>query len=79
MDMALKSYSDMMNTTIQVDMETKKILEKVKNAYKTKTYDGAIRALLKKKTPSLYGSLAKDKKIFLKDIVKGLRYEDDRV
>lgn len=68
-----------MNTTIQVDVKTKMILERFKKAHNAKTYDEAIKKLVKKKTPSLYGSLAGTKKRSMDEIRDTLRCEDDRV
>lgn len=68
-----------MNTTIQVDVETRYVLEQVKKAYHAKSYDEAIRKLVKAKTPSLYGSLAKKGKASMKGILTDLRDKDERI
>jgi hypothetical protein len=67
-----------MNTTIQVNVETKNVLERVKDTYHVKSYDDAIRKLISAKTQSLYGSLAQKKNIRMKDILVGLRDKNDR-
>ncbi|MFH0861817.1 MAG: hypothetical protein V1875_02195 [Candidatus Altiarchaeota archaeon] len=67
-----------MNTTIQVNIETKNVLERVKETYHVKSYDDAIRKLINTKTQSLYGSLATKKNMQMKDILAGLRDKNDR-
>jgi len=67
-----------MNTTIQVDVKTKAMLERLKNTYEVNTYDDAIVCLMKKKTKSLYGSLAKGKRVHMKAVLSSLRAKNDR-
>lgn len=67
-----------MNTTIQVNIETKNFLERIKENYHVKSYDDAIRKLINTKTQSLYGSLATRKNMQMKDIIAGLRDKNDR-
>ena len=78
----LNNYSaivfDMSTTTIQVRKETRDLLELLKKNYNSKTYDDAIKALVRKKTGSMYGALAKGKKISFKEMMKGLRDKHDR-
>lgn len=68
-----------MNTTIQVNVKTKMILERVKKAYNAKTYDETIKQLVRKKTQSLYGSLAREGKVPIGEILRTLRDKDDRI
>lgn len=68
-----------MATTIQVERETKEVLNELKKSFNSKTYDEVIGILVRKKTKSMYGKLGKSKKISLKKAMKGLRDKDDRL
>ena len=50
-------------TTIQIEIPTKKLLNELKISFHSKTYDEVIQNLVKKKTNSMYGKLAREKKI----------------
>ena len=65
-------------TTIQVENPTKELLNELKRNYNSKTYDEVIRALLSRKTKSMYGKLAKGKNVPAANMVKGLRDKNDR-
>ena len=71
-----------MTTTIQVSNETKELLNNLKRSHNSKTYDEVIKTLAKRKTKSLYGSLASrgDKGSFKKamKILHELRDSSDR-
>ena len=67
-----------MNTSIQVDMETKVILDGLKKAYKARSYDETIIKLIRTKTSSFYGALARKNKVPMKEILHNLRDKDDR-
>ncbi len=67
-----------MNTSIQVEIGTKAILERLKKVYKARSYDEAIIKLVKTKTPSFYGILAGKDRVSMKNILHNLRDEDDR-
>jgi len=64
-------------TTIQVQDETKILLEREKKNRKLKTFDETIRVLFRKKTPSFYGIFA-DAKISTKALLKDVRDKHDR-
>ena len=67
-------------TTIQVNKDTKKFLDSLKEAYGVKTYDAVINQLIQKKSKSMYGALADEgKPISMKEILKGLRDKHDRL
>ena len=67
-----------MTTTIQIENPTKELLNELKKNFQLKTYDEVIRKLVRKKTKSMYGALAKNKKISTKEIMGGLRDKSDR-
>ena len=67
-----------MTTTIQIENPTKELLNELKKNFQSKTYDEVIRTLVRKKTKSMYGVLAKNKKISTKEIMEGLRDKRDR-
>lgn len=67
-----------MATTIQVQEDTLELLKQMREMTKTASYDAAIKEMLKKSTrheKSLYGFLGKKN---MKQILKGLRDENDR-
>lgn len=64
---------EMGTTTIQIQDETKRKLDEAKRRTGSKTYDMVIDKLLKTKTKSMYGFLAKEKKIPLAEMMKQLR------
>ena len=67
-------------TTIQIQQETKKFLDSLKEAYNVKTYDQVINKLIQKKSKSMYGALADaGPPISMKEILKGLRDKNDRL
>ena len=66
-----------MSTTIQVENPTKELLNNLKANYNSKTYDEVIIALVRKKEPSMYAKLSKDK-VSAKEMLKGLRDKSDR-
>jgi len=66
-----------MHTSIQVDSETRVILERLKRAYNARTYDEAILRLVKAKSSSFYGALAGKNKVPMAEILRCLRDEDD--
>ena len=67
-----------MPTTIQLDEETVKMLKGYKEQLKIPTYDDLIRDMLAKRTKrSMFGFLGKNKT--RKEILQGLRDEDDRI
>ena len=66
-------------TTIQIQVETKKFLDSLKEAYGVKTYDQVINKMIQKKGKSLHGFLADaDHPISMKDILKELRADRNR-
>jgi len=65
-------------TTIQIENPTKELLNELKKNYNSKTYDEVIKALVSKKTKSMYGKLAKGKKVSAKEIMRDLRDKSDR-
>ena len=65
-------------TTIQVHKKTVEMLNDVKKEQQVKTYEDAIWALKKKKTPSFYGIFARGKRISRKKLLEGLRDKHDR-
>ena len=67
-----------MPTTIQLDEETVKMLKGYKEQLNIPTYDDLIRKILAEKTKkSMFGYLGKRKS--MKEILNGLRDEDDRL
>ena len=68
----------MQTTTIQIEGPTKELLNELKKSFNSKTYDDVIQNLVRKKTKSLYGKLAKGKKVSVAAMVKGLRDKSDR-
>jgi len=67
-----------MPTTIQLDKETVKILKGYKEQLHMNTYDDLIKKMLSKNTKkSMFGYLGKKKNI--KEILRGLRDESDRI
>ena len=67
-----------MPTTIQLDEETVKMLKGYKEQLNIPTYDDLIRKILAEKTKkSMFGCLGKRKS--MKEILNGLRDEDDRL
>ena len=67
-----------MPTTIQLDEETVKMLKGYKEQLNIPTYDDLIRKMLAEKTKkSMFGYLGKRKS--MKEILNGLRDEDDRL
>jgi hypothetical protein len=65
-------------TTIYVDKKTLKILQKIKEKNKLKSYEETIQMLLKQameSKKSMFGVLGKKSR---KEILKGLRDEEDR-
>jgi Holliday junction resolvasome RuvABC DNA-binding subunit len=69
---------DMGTTTIQVEEKTKRSLDDAKKRSGLKTYDAVIDQLLKTKTKTMYGFLAKEKKMSFEEMMKELRDERDR-
>jgi predicted CopG family antitoxin len=67
-----------MTTTIQIENPTKELLNELKKSFQSKTYDDVIQKLVRKKTKSMYGALAKGKKISAAQMMKGLRDKSDR-
>ena len=65
-----------MATTIQVEKETLELLKGFKEQTDANTYDEAIKMVLKSKK-SMYGALGKKKS--MKEILRGLRDEGDRI
>lgn len=66
-------------TTIQVQQDTKKLLDSLKEAYDVKTYDAVINKLIQKKSKSMHGALADaDHPVSMKEILKGLRDKHDK-
>ena len=68
----------MKTTTIQIENPTKELLNELKKNYNSKTYDEVIKTLVSKKTKSMYGKLAKGKKISATGLLKNLRDKGDR-
>ncbi len=68
---------DMGTTTIQIDEKTKQSLDAAKKRLKAKTYNEVIERLLKTKTKSMYGFLAKEKKMSFEEMMRDLRDESD--
>ncbi len=68
----------METTTIQVEKPTKELLNQLKKGLKSRTYDEVIKALARKKAPSMYGKLAGRKKVGFAKMMKGLRDKNDR-
>ena len=68
----------MATTTIQVENPTKELLNKLKKSYNSKTYDEVIQNLVRKKTKSMFGKLAKGKKVSAKQMMRDLRDKRDR-
>lgn len=69
----------MSTTTVQVRTETLELLKLFQKAAQTRTYDETINYAISKsagKTESLYGFLGKKT---MKQILKGLRDESDRI
>ena len=66
-------------TTIQVENATKELLNELKKNFNSKTYDEVIKALVCRKTESMYGKLSKRKKISASEMMKGLRDKCDRI
>ncbi|MDO8624467.1 MAG: hypothetical protein Q7R47_00135 [Candidatus Diapherotrites archaeon] len=69
---------EMGTTTIQIEEKTKKSLDDAKKRFGLKTYDNVIDQLLKTKTKSMYGFLAKEKKLSFDEMMKQLREERDK-
>ncbi|MFH0970047.1 MAG: hypothetical protein V1776_01150 [Candidatus Diapherotrites archaeon] len=66
-------------TTIQIQTDTKKFLDSLKEAYGVKTYDQVINKLIQKKGKSMHGYLADvNNPISMDDILKELRADRDR-
>lgn len=68
-----------MPTTIQVTEETLELLKRMRKAADASSYDELIQTVIKKTTTaheSLYGLLGKKT---MKDILRGLRDEHDRL
>jgi len=65
-------------TTIQVENPTKELLNELKKSFNSKTYDDVIQNLVRKKTKSMYGKLAKGKKVSTAAMMKDLRDKSDR-
>lgn len=66
-------------TTIQVNKDTKKFLDSLKEAYGVKTYDAVINQLIQKKSKSMHGYLADaNDPISMDDILEELRADRDR-
>ena len=67
-----------MSTTIQLDRETVRMLKNYKEQLNANTYDEAIRKILKERTKkSMFGFLEEKKS--MKNILRGLRDESDRI
>ena len=66
-----------MNTSIQVDINTKKTLDQLKRVYHAKSYDDTIQMLFKVKSKSMSAALAGKGRFSKEDILKGLRDKDD--
>lgn len=60
-------------TTIQVQQETKKLLDSLKEAYRVKTYDQVINKLIQKKSKSMHGAFADQGPVSTKEILKWLK------
>lgn len=67
-----------MSTTIQVEIPTKELLNELKKSFQSKTYDEVIQKLVRKKTNSMYGALAKEKKVSVSKMMNKLRDKSDR-
>ncbi|MBU1929871.1 hypothetical protein KJ972_00015 [Candidatus Micrarchaeota archaeon] len=65
-------------TTIQIENPTKELLNELKKSFNSKTYDDVIQNLVRKKTKSMFGKLAKGKKVSTTAMMKGLRDKSDR-
>lgn len=65
-------------TTIQIEDDVKESLDRLKKKSEAKTYNEVIQRLLSPKRKSLYGFLAKKKKISFEAMMKGLRDKHDR-
>jgi len=65
-------------TTIQIENPTKELLNELKKNYNSKTYDEVIKTLVSRKTKSIYGKLAKGKKISVAEMMKGVRDKSGR-
>ena len=68
-----------MTTTIQVQEDTLELLKQLRAVTKSETYDSTIKEVLKQsgnKEKSMYGFLGKKN---MKQILKGLRDESDRL
>ncbi len=68
----------METTTIQLEYPTKELLNELKQSFHSKTYDEVIRTLVKKKTKSMYGKLAKGKGVSTAEMMESLRDKSDR-
>jgi hypothetical protein len=66
------------STTIQVENPTKELLNELKKSFQSKTYDEVIQKLVRKKTNSMYGALAKGKKVSVSKMMNKLRDKSDR-
>lgn len=67
-----------MQTTIQLDKETVKMLKGYKEQLHVDTYDELIKKMLTEKSKkSMFGVLGKKKG--MKEILRGLRDESDRI
>ncbi len=68
----------MSTTTIQVENPTKELLNELKKNFHSKTYDEVIITLVRKKTKSMFGKLARGKRPSATKMIKGLRDKSDR-
>ncbi len=68
-----------MNTTIQVNIRTKKTLDQLKRTYHVRSYDETLQMLFKTKSQSMLGALAGGNVYTKEDILEGLRDKHDRI
>jgi predicted CopG family antitoxin len=68
----------MRTTTIQIEQDTKALLNELKTNFESKTYDDVIKALVRHKSKSMYGKASGTKKISFKKMMHGLRDKHDR-
>jgi len=66
-------------TTIQIETPTKELLNELKKNYNSKTYDEVIKALVSRKTKSMFGKLSKRKMTSLSKMMSTLRDKSDRI
>jgi predicted CopG family antitoxin len=65
-------------TTIQIEIDVKQELDRLKQTYHSKTYNEVIKSLIRSKGKSLAGHLSTKNRITLEEALKGLRDRHDR-